>query len=831
MKNNKPQNLFFLNLKKNIKYLIIFTIFNYLGANAQFYNQHYIAPAPWQYFSNANEIVIATNSTTSVNVTISRSNGTLVTTLSTIKGTPAVYRFTGDPTSLPYHLTNTVINGAGLIVNAAVPVSVNIRNVASDQLAVGADANNIKGNASLTSFGDAGKGTNFRVGYYRDGDLGNFGNNGFRRPIYSILAIQNNTSVQINNVATVTLNAGQSYLFEAAMGSLVTTTLPVVMNTSAKIDTPNGCGDGTLDQIAPNAVLGSEYFLVRGNGNSTAEQTTVIATLPNTVLTITNFNAAGVQVSTSTQTLVNAGSFYTLQNGNGTALSASRIVATKNVIAYSGSAENCEVDIATLAPVSACGGSNFVETYKFRNYTAANLPYTGYILVQDASILVDFNGSNLETVAGARRQLGTTGWYLIDFTNIELGNPNFISLSSATKMNVVIIQQGGGFSMSAVFSSFTEIPAAANVTYLSGSQCTSQSATLTTSPGFAPYQWFLDGNPITGANTNSYTATVSGSYTVSSTLTCSVPFQSAPVQVTLCGDVAVNKSVNNLSPTVGSNVIFTVTATNNGPSNANGVSVSDLLPNGYNYVSSVVPSGTTYNSSTGLWSIGNLTNGQSVSLTITATVLTSGSYLNTAQITSSNQPDTNLSNNSSSVTPVPCPAIPTLSTVTQPTCSVATGSFTITNYNAAFSYTVSPSTGVTISGNTITAPAGIYTVTATFGSCTSAASVSRTVNAQPATPSAPTAGTITQPTCSTATGSVVLSGLPSSGTWTLTRNPGAVTTTGTGTSTTISGLATGTYTYTVTNSVGCTSVASANVVITAQPATPSVPTEFVTVYV
>jgi len=79
-------------------------------------------------------------------------------------------------------------------------------------------------------------------------------------------------------------------------------------------------------------------------------------------------------------------------------------------------------------------------------------------------------------------------------------------------------------------------------------------------------------------------------------------------------------------------------------------------------------------------------------------------------------------------------------------------------------------------------------------------------------PSAPTVAT-TQPTCTLSTGSIVLSGLPASGTWTLTRSPGAIQTTGTGTSTTISGLASGNYTYTVFNG-SCTSVASSSVIIT-----------------
>jgi hypothetical protein len=77
---------------------------------------------------------------------------------------------------------------------------------------------------------------------------------------------------------------------------------------------------------------------------------------------------------------------------------------------------------------------------------------------------------------------------------------------------------------------------------------------------------------------------------------------------------------------------------------------------------------------------------------------------------------------------------------------------------------------------------------------------------------APVIGTIIPATCIQPTGSVTLSGLPASGTWTLTRSPGAVVTTGEGTSTSISGLETGTYTYTVSNG-SCTSAPTANIVI------------------
>ena len=82
---------------------------------------------------------------------------------------------------------------------------------------------------------------------------------------------------------------------------------------------------------------------------------------------------------------------------------------------------------------------------------------------------------------------------------------------------------------------------------------------------------------------------------------------------------------------------------------------------------------------------------------------------------------------------------------------------------------------------------------------------------------APTVGTITQPSCVTPTGSVVLSDLPSTGTWTI--NPGGIT--GTGTSTTVTGLAAGaTYNFTV-SSATCISAPSANVVMNAIPSPPT----------
>ena len=662
MKKNYQTN--FLNFKR---LLLSFVILVSTATNAQFFRKHYVAPAPWYYFTNANEIVIATESTVAVNATISQSNGTLITTVSVVKGTPVAFRFAGAPNSFLQNPINTVLNGAGIIVESASPVSVNLRNIASDS--GGISDNNIKGNASLTSFGDAGIGVKFRAGYYRPNSNTTW-NGILYKPFYSVLAISNATVIKINGINTVTLNAGQAYAFNAPIGTLIESSAPIVMNSSQGVDNPSACGDGVTDQMAPEAVQGVEYFIIRGRGNSTPlltnpEQTTVIATEANTVLTINSFLVSGASTGTAvTVTLNNAGDSYTFANGDGsTAYSASRVLSSKKVAVYSGTAVTCEVDQTTIAPVSACAGSNFVETTAFKNLTNGILIYYSYVLLRSATakVFVNIGGvsTDLETITtgavpvGVRRQLGSTGWYVIDFANDNISNQPVISISSTARLTVSMIQQGNGSSMSAIFSNFTEVPEAPTAVYIAGSGCSNLTSTLSTAAGFAPYQWYFNGTAIVGATSNVYTANQTGNYTVSSTLACGAVVASVPLKVTLCSDVSMTKTVSNLAPVTGSNVIFYVTAKNNGPNNSDGVSVSDLLPTGYTYVSSTVPPGTSYNNTTGLWTIGAMANNQTLVLAITATVRTTGLYANTATITSSSQPDNNVANNTSTVTPVP----------------------------------------------------------------------------------------------------------------------------------------------------------------------------------
>lgn len=103
-------------------------------------------------------------------------------------------------------------------------------------------------------------------------------------------------------------------------------------------------------------------------------------------------------------------------------------------------------------------------------------------------------------------------------------------------------------------------------------------------------------------------------------------------------DLSLAMTVNNPTPTLGSNVSFTITVSNAGPQAATGVQVLDLLPASLSFVSAT-PSSGSYNSGSGLWQLGTITNGSSATLQITAMVTATGSIENIAQVAAANQPD------------------------------------------------------------------------------------------------------------------------------------------------------------------------------------------------
>ncbi|WP_165872170.1 DUF11 domain-containing protein, partial [Tenacibaculum sp. M341] len=119
-------------------------------------------------------------------------------------------------------------------------------------------------------------------------------------------------------------------------------------------------------------------------------------------------------------------------------------------------------------------------------------------------------------------------------------------------------------------------------------------------------------------------------------------------------DLSLNKSISPNTGPVGTEVTFTINVTNaNTPptstGDATGVQVRDLLPSGYSLVGGSISNFGVYDFGTGsiTWSNLSVTNGNSVTLTYRAIVNPSGSYVNVAEITSSDllDPDSTPNNN------------------------------------------------------------------------------------------------------------------------------------------------------------------------------------------
>ena len=255
---------------------------------------------------------------------------------------------------------------------------------------------------------------------------------------------------------------------------------------------------------------------------------------------------------------------------------------------------------------------------------------------------------------------------------------------------------------------------------------------------------------------------------------------------------------------------------------------SPPVPGAVTHPSCSSPTGTVQLSglpSTGTWSVirspGDVvTNGSGTSTLITG--IPAGTYTftvtNEAGCTSGPSPEVVINQGPE------LPGTPITGPVTQPSCNISTGSVFISGLPAAGSWTLTRHPdGATYTGTgvstTITGiqPGTYYFTVAGSSGCTSLPSADLTITPQPLTPSPPVPGTVNQPTCDSPTGSVVLNGLPSDGTWTLTRFPGSITVSASGTSFTVLGLNPGSYNFTVTNAGGCTSAVSSEVVINQQP--------------
>jgi uncharacterized repeat protein (TIGR01451 family) len=113
-------------------------------------------------------------------------------------------------------------------------------------------------------------------------------------------------------------------------------------------------------------------------------------------------------------------------------------------------------------------------------------------------------------------------------------------------------------------------------------------------------------------------------------------------------DLAITKTVKPNPVRVGQNVTYTIVVKNNGPDTAQNVRVTDAMPSGLEFVSYQASVGT-YDSSTNIWTIGDMANGDSATLYIVAKSTKTGVFTNVAVVESDTY-DPNIDNNRANAT-------------------------------------------------------------------------------------------------------------------------------------------------------------------------------------
>ncbi len=202
----------------------------------------------------------------------------------------------------------------------------------------------------------------------------------------------------------------------------------------------------------------------------------------------------------------------------------------------------------------------------------------------------------------------------------------------------------------------------------------------------------------------------------------------ADITVTPQVDLAITKSVSLPNAQIGSNLTYTITVMNNGPSQASNIQVQDTLPAGVTFVSGTGPAGEALSATGGVVTVNRATlnNAGMFSFTINGTVAAgaAATQINTATVTSSTN-ETNTANNTATVT----------TTVDPVTSTIAGSVYVDANNNGIRDATEQPIQGVQLTltgtdslGNAVTAsattdangnymfsnlPQGTYTVTQT----------------------------------------------------------------------------------------------------------------------
>jgi len=527
-------------MRKLLLYLMTFVLFS-ANLQAQYDNEHWIAPYYASSTGYTHGVYLSTDSTTPFDVEIYNNNIVVHTITGLVKGTPRVWQLTTTQAENYLYARTTATDGEqGLLV---LNKGLYIKSPSERKFYVSLRMYTSAHAEFLTSKGKAGIGTEF---YAAPAPL--TGTTSIMNFTTGILATENNTTVTVDGYDpgvrfiggptnsppsyTFTLNKGQSVLFaglatfvpnrEGFIGAKIVSDKPITVtngNANGMFGTSNTTSgsDMIMDQSVPTTMLGKTFAMVRsltylGDPNN-MEGGLIVAKEDNTQIFL-NDGAAAVAT-------INAGEHYRILsnhyvNQGGSGHYNMYISTTKDVYLYQllgtgnvnqGTSGSYTAGFNYIPPLSCYLPRNIDEIGNIHQMPgmggSANLKLN-IITEAGAVVTVTSNGTPI-VPQGPYAVSGSPVWVTYEATGIT-GNLTITSSKAVTAgINGGISTAGwGGY-----FAGFSSKP----VIEKQSGECI-PGMVIGVDDIYETYQWFLNGNPIPGANTHTLTPTTPGEYTL-----------------------------------------------------------------------------------------------------------------------------------------------------------------------------------------------------------------------------------------------------------------------------------------------------------------------------